>query len=82
MRKTGEISEESASEGIYLKTIDGRKRGQMIRIHLNNQTKVFPRISGDKHRVAIRFMVQENMSTRAIQAKNMNIAFNLQICSI
>ncbi|MDO4435162.1 MAG: cell division protein ZapD [Cardiobacteriaceae bacterium] len=70
-----------SEEGMLLRNLDTKKRNQMIRIHLPESNDVFPRISGDRHRVAIRFMRQENWEERAKQM-NDKISFYLQICTL
>ena len=51
----------------------------MIRIHLDDEHRVFPRISGDKHRFSVRFMTQENPEERAKQVET-PVRFALQTC--
>lgn len=82
VRRCSESSEALAEEGIYLKTIDSKKRSQMLRIHLAEDLPVFPRISGDKHRFAIRFMRQEQPRERAMQVQDLPIPFTLQVCAV
>ena len=79
VRAGTEITNEYTDDGIFLKTLDSNRRNQMIRIHLNNEQCVFPRISGDKHRFSVRFMTQENPEQRAKQVET-PVQFSLQTC--
>ena len=82
VREGAEVSEEVAAEGVFLRNIDNKKRNQMVRVHLDYEQEVFPRVSGDKHRVAIRFMRQLNPEQRAQQVFSENIPFQLQVCTV
>lgn len=79
VRSGATITQESTDEGMFLKTLDKDKRNQMLRVHLSPEAKVFPRISGDNHRFAIRFMEQPNPQLRSAQTER-PIAFGLQVC--
>ena len=79
VRAGAEITNEYTDDGIFLKTLDSNRRNQMIRIHLDNEQRVFPRISGDKHRFSVRFMTQENPEQRAKQVET-PVQFSLQTC--
>lgn len=79
VRIGAKITEEYTEDGIFLKTLDHNKRNQMIRIHLSPEQKVFPRISGDRHRFSVRFMTQNNPEYRAEQI-NTSVHFSLQTC--
>ena len=79
VRAGAEITNEYTDDGIFLKTLDSNRRNQMIRIHLDNEQCVFPRISGDKHRFSVRFMTQENPEQRAKQVET-PVQFSLQTC--
>lgn len=81
VRHCTELVEVVAEEGMYLKTLDHHRRYQMIRIHLSHELALFPRISGDKHRFAIRFMRQDDPVYRAVQV-NENVEFSLQTCAM
>ncbi|SUO95110.1 cell division protein ZapD [Suttonella ornithocola] len=81
VRACAECTEESTHDGMFLKTLDKDKRNQILRIHLDPQHNVFPRISGDNHRFAIRFMEQDNPQMRSVQT-NRPVHFALQVCAL
>lgn len=81
VRLSTDIQPAFTEDGMFLKTLDKNKRNQILRIHLTPEHKVFPRISGDNHRFAIRFMEQINPQTRATQTQT-PVHFALQVCAL
>lgn len=81
IRSSATLTEEYTDNGIFLKTLDKDRKNQILRIHLPTSHCVFPRISGDNHRFAIRFMEQNNPQTRSVQTKE-PVVFSLQICAM
>ena len=82
VREGAALSEEIGTDGVFLRNIDNKRRNQMVRVHLSDYLDVCPRVSGDKHRVAIRFMRQINPELRAQQVMSENVPFQLQICTV
>lgn len=72
---------EYSEDGMFLRTLDRNSRNQMLRVHLPTESNVFPRISGNYHRLAIRFMEQDDPQLRSIQTKK-SVTFSLQICAL
>ncbi len=71
-----------ADNGVYIKTVDRRSGShQLLRIGLPENTLVYPRVSGDQHRFAVRFMRQTQAEEKSIQATE-NIKFNLLLCGM
>lgn len=81
VRASAEISQEHTNDGMFIKTLDKDKRNQLLRVHLTTEHNVFPRISGDNHRFAIRFMEQDNPQMRSSQTTR-PVHFALQICEL
>lgn len=81
IRHSAEIEHICCEDGMFLRTINQKTRNQMLRIHLAQDATVFPRISGDNHRFAIRFMVQDDPRIRATQTTE-SIEFSLQVCTL
>lgn len=73
------ITEEHTDDGMFLKTLEKDKKNQLLRVHLAPQYSVFPRISGDNHRFAIRFMEQPDPQLRSAQTEK-PVSFGLQVC--
>ncbi|MDO5091164.1 MAG: cell division protein ZapD [Cardiobacteriaceae bacterium] len=81
VRQSDEMRSVRAEKGMYLKALNSQMRNQMIRIHMGSDDTVFPRISGDKHRFAVRFHHQGNPEYRAEQSRD-DITFGVQICAL
>ncbi len=81
IRASAVPTREYSDDGMFLRTLNRDRRNQMLRVHLTAEDKVFPRISGNNHRLAIRFMEQENPQMRSTQTEK-PLAFSLQICSL
>lgn len=81
VRHSDQMETVCAEGGMYLRSLNSQMRNQMIRIHMAAQDPVFPRISGDKHRFAVRFMSQDSPEERAAQSK-MSLCFGLQVCAL
>lgn len=79
-RETVDIQNEKVSDGVFLKNLDSKKQAQMLRLHLSSAQKVFPQISGDRHRISIRFMEQPCPSCRPKQTEEALLSFGLQVC--
>lgn len=80
VRSSATITQEHTDDGMFIKTLDNALRHQLLRIHLGPDHSVFPRISGDNHRFAIRFMEQANPQMRSTQTQQ-PVDFSLQICA-
>lgn len=72
---------EYSEDGMFLRTLDRNSRNQMLRVHLTHDNNVFPRISGNSHRLAIRFMEQDDPQLRSTQTQK-PVTFSLQICAL
>ena len=81
VRDSAQMESVCADNGMFLRSLNSQIRNQMIRIHMNAQDAVFPRISGDKHRFAVRFLSQDSPENRAEQSKT-SLCFGVQICTL
>lgn len=81
VRNSARMETVCADSGMYLRSLNSQMRNQMIRIHMAAQDTVFPRISGDKHRFAVRFLAQDSPECRAEQSQ-VSLCFGVQICAI
>lgn len=71
-----------AENGVYIKKVDGRSSSyQLLRVILPENAKVYPRVSGDRYRFAVRFMEQKQVDERAVQAED-DVHFILKACGI
>lgn len=85
LRLTRESSSQEkviAEKGVYIKTVNSRSSSyQLLRIILPENDNIYPRVSGDKFRFAIRFMQQKQMTEKASQTAR-DVEFILQTCGI
>lgn len=81
VRHSDQVATVCAEKGMFLRALNSQMRNQMIRIHMSAQDRVFPRISGDKHRFAVRFLSQDSPEKRAQQSHD-DICFGVQICAL
>ena len=72
--------DEIAENGFFQKTLDGGVTVQLIRIVMNKNTKLYPEVSGGKHRFNIRFM--ETTPLDHPQQTNEHVPFKLTTCVI
>lgn len=70
---------ETAPAGMFHMNLDGGMSCQMIRVLVSPEDKVFPEISGGKHRCVIRFMERSDISQRPQQTA-LDINFQLICC--
>lgn len=80
VRTGSEEVQMACDDAMFVKTLDNHRTNQMIRIHMPDGVDIFPRVSGDRHRFAIRFMKQDDPMSRAYQV-NTPVTFGLQICA-
>ncbi len=78
MRGSAHASEAVATAGLYQHTLESQSPAQLIRVGLPKESALFPEISGNKHRFAIRFL-EPNESGRPNQTQQ-NTNFSLICC--
>lgn len=72
----------TADNGVFIKTVDSRSSNhQLLRIMVPENCAVYPRVSGDQFRFAVRFMRQTQADEKAKQSTD-NINFSLVYCGI
>ncbi|MDH5611633.1 MAG: cell division protein ZapD [Gammaproteobacteria bacterium] len=81
LRHSVEDSNEIATNGFFQKSIDTNQAIQLLRISIVANSNYYPEISAGKHRFSIRFMSNEDPSSRPEQY-NENINFKLNLCTI
>jgi len=81
IRHSAEDITEIASNGFYQKTLDSNQSIQLLRITVPNDSPYYPEISGGKHRFSVRFMRNNDPSSRPEQCQE-NVEFKLQMCVI
>lgn len=67
-----------APEGLYQRALEQNCAPQMLRVILPGDTRLFPEISGGKHRFAVRFM-ESDIEGRPVQTK-VDVPFDIALC--
>ncbi len=81
VRETGRRGTATAQEGAYEQSLDANHPCQMIVVTLPQDSECFPEISGSRHRITIRFLVQPDIDERPVQTRE-DIAFRLACCGV
>jgi cell division protein ZapD len=69
---------QAAPEGLYQRAVDQNSAPQMLRVALPGDTRLFPEISGGKHRFSVRFM-ESDIEGRPVQTKA-DVPFEIALC--
>lgn len=80
LRDSSLFEPQNAGDGIYQKSLDSQNPCQLVRIRVPHSDAVFPEVSGNKHRVNVRFLAfSENGRARQT---NRNQEFEISFCTI
>ncbi len=71
----------TAPAGFYQQQLDANAQCQIVRVVLPAEARLFPEISGGKHRFTVRFYGQRDTATRPVQVTE-DVRFELQCCGI
>lgn len=81
LRHSVEDTDEHAPSGFFQKSLDTNQKIQLLSIGVPKGSNYYPEISAGKHRFSIRFMANDDPSTRPEQSKE-DIDFKLRMCTI
>ncbi len=81
LRESAAPTRETASSGLFQRTLESGASCQLIRVLLDEGTAAFPEISGGKHRFTIRFLEQPDVTQRPRQLQR-DVAFQLACCQL
>ena len=79
IRNSANPAVELAPSGFFQKPIEANISCHLIRIILPVESKLYPEISGGKHRFTVRFMEQPSTKSRPVQTRE-NVEFELHCC--
>jgi cell division protein ZapD len=80
IRESANPKQEIASNGFFQQTLDTSNQYQMIRIGVSKEYKLFPEISGGRHRFSVRFM--EPATTHRPKQASEKVNFQLALCGL
>ena len=78
MRNSAHANQKQAIAGFYQRTLESQLPAQLIRVGLQNESALFPEVSGSKHRFSIRFL-EPSSSGRPNQTQ-LDVDFSLTCC--
>ncbi len=78
IRKTSVVTEVRVENGVYQRMIDNQFEPQLLVIELPRRYNVYPEISGNRYRIAARFL-QSDLINKAVQYTS-QIDFRLAVC--
>ena len=81
IRNSATFEIKTADCGFFQTALEHHSHYQIIRIRLPNTYPVFPEISGNKHRITVRFLVFSDPSSRPHQTKD-DINFEISCCHL
>jgi cell division protein ZapD len=81
IRESSVPTRETARNGFFQQPLDSNSPTQMLRLTVDRRERIFPEISGGRHRFSIRFLSQDDPDHRATQVQR-DIAFTLVCCVI
>lgn len=81
LRESESPTDHVAEKGYFQHSLNNHSSYQLIRVSVQADDKVFPEISGGKHRLSIRFLEQPDTGTRPRQTEN-SIKFRLVCCQL
>lgn len=79
IRNSAGATDESASGGMFQRTLDTSAPCHLVRVTLADDARCYPEISGSKHRFTVRFLELPDLDARPVQTKD-DIAFRLVCC--
>ncbi len=78
LRNASLMRQVTARQGLYQKSLDSQRPVELIQVALDANLRLFPEISGSRHRFTIRFMsVEESEQPAAVDG---NVIFGLKLC--
>ncbi|HET7371041.1 MAG TPA: cell division protein ZapD [Gammaproteobacteria bacterium] len=80
-RQSADPVERTAEGGVFQHNMQNQPNCQLIRVILPASSKVFPEISGGRHRVTIRFFDRPDMNARPRQV-DYDVDFQLMLCHL
>lgn len=81
LRHSADGTDEIAKNGFFQKSLDTNLAIQLLRISVPKDCSYYPEISAGKHRFSVRFMRNDDPTTRPEQCKE-DVEFRLKMCAI
>ena len=79
IRESTQPAEKMAINGMYQHSMQKDSNCRLLRVSLENNSALFPEISGSQHRFTVRFLEWSTIDSRAVQTGH-DVRFKLSIC--
>ena len=79
IRESAEPAENMAINGMYQHSMQKDSNCRLLRVSLEDNSALFPEISGSQHRFTVRFLEWSTIDSRAVQTGH-DVRFKLSIC--
>ena len=79
IRESAQPAEKLAINGMYQHSMQKDGNCRLLRVSLENNSALFPEISGSQHRFTVRFLEWSTIDSRAVQTGH-DVPFHLSIC--
>ena len=79
IRESAEPTEKMAINGMYQHSMQKDSNCRLLRVSLEDNSALFPEISGSQHRFTVRFLEWSTIDSRAVQTGH-DVRFKLSIC--
>lgn len=79
IRESAQPVDKTAINGMYQHNMQKDAHCRLLRINLDNDSKLYPEISGSPHRFTVRFLEWSTIDSRAVQTGH-DVSFHLSIC--
>ena len=79
IRESAEPTEKMAINGMYQHSMQKDSNCRLLRVSLEDNSALFPEISGSQHRFTVRFLEWSTIDSRAVQTGR-DVRFKLSIC--
>jgi cell division protein ZapD len=81
IRDSAGLRPETANDGLFAQTLDGKGGIQMVRVGMPAAETCYPEVSGDKHRITVRFLEQTSPNEKPSQCLR-DIPFEVAFCGL
>ncbi len=79
IRESAEPIDKTAINGMFQHSMRKDTHGRLLRVILNDNSELYPEISGSPHRFTVRFLEWSTIERRAVQTGH-DVSFQLAIC--
>ncbi len=79
VREAADPLEQTATKGLYSRQLDRAEHRNLVRVELPGDARIFPEISGSRHRFTVRFLAWQGVDARP-KPVGTDVVFMLALC--